>query len=159
MKNSLKDLTVNVKKSIDREYDNNLNLGKSYDDDQKMLDDNIITSIEDSYSEDDYQAIVVDRSDSEDIIEPEKEAGIDTIHLTKVRSLRILNKELDSITKTKVPTIIDFQYLQERRSADFKKVGSTLKDYKSSTGASVILLGNAKTVVLVVPPEIRVIKN
>ena len=49
MKNTFKDFTVNVKKSIDREYDGESNMEPDYDDSQKVVDDNVIASIENSY--------------------------------------------------------------------------------------------------------------
>lgn len=158
MKNSLKDLTVNVKKSIDREYDGELNMEANFDEDQKMLDDNIITSIKDNYDDDndDFENIVVDHDD--DLIEPNQGPNIDTIRLIKVKSLRSLSDELDNVNKTKVPAIIDLKYIQERRKSEFKQIGSTLKAFKKATKASVILLGSVGNVIVVAPADIRILK-
>ena len=155
MKNSIKDLTVNVKKSIDREYDGEYNMESHFDDNQKVLDDNVITSIEDSY--DDYDDIIIEPDDDVVSIEPNK-ATVDTIRLVKVKSLKDLDSELDNLDKTRIPAIIDFKYIQERRLSEYKQVGSKLKEFKKSTNAGVILLGSTKNVIVVAPEEIRLMK-
>ncbi len=158
MKNSLKDLTVNVKKSIDREYDGELNMKPNFDEDQKMLDDNIITSIKENYdNDDDFENIIVDHGEN-DLIEPNQGPNIDTIRLIKVKSLTDLSDELDNVNKTRVPAIIDLKYIQERRKSDFKQIGSTIKAFKKATKASVILLGSVGNVIVVAPSDIRIIK-
>ncbi len=65
-----------------------------------------------------------------------------------------MNDELDNLNKTKVPLIIDFKYIQDRRISEFKKVGSVLNDFKRETNANVVLLGSTKNVVVVTPEEI-----
>ncbi|MBE6493385.1 MAG: hypothetical protein E7Z84_02095 [Methanosphaera stadtmanae] len=158
MKNSLKDLTVNVKKSIDREYDGQLNMEPNFDEDQKMLDDNIITSIKENYdNDDDFENIIVDHSEN-DLIEPNQGPNIDTIRLIKVKSLSSLSDELDNVNKTRVPAIIDLKYIQERRKSEFKQIGSTIKAFKKATKSSVILLGSVGTVIVVAPSDIRILK-
>lgn len=162
MKNSLKDLTVNVKKSIDREYDGEFNVDQSFDDNQKMLNDNVISSIEDSYSgyDDDFEDIVVEHDDDDTIlIEPDRGTNIDTIRLIKVKSVYTFNDELENVNKTGVPAIIDLKYIQERRSSDFAKIGSMIKEFKESTGAQVVLLGSTGNVIVVVPKDIRLLKH
>ncbi|RAP49366.1 MAG: hypothetical protein BZ133_08100 [Methanosphaera sp. SHI613] len=156
MKNSLKDLTVNVKKSIDREYDGEFNVDQSFNDNQKMLNDSIISSIGDSYSDydDDFDDITVEHDDDTILIEPDRGANIDTIRLIKVKSVYTLNDELDNVNKTGVPAIIDLKYIQERRSSEFAKLGSMIKEFKQSTGAQVVLLGSTKNVIVVVPKDI-----
>ncbi len=86
MENSFKDFTINIKKSIDREYDGNYNMEPSFDEDQKMLNDNLISSIESGY-DDDYEDIIIDHSDDEETIEPNQSINIDTIRLIKVKSI------------------------------------------------------------------------
>lgn len=158
MKNTFKEFTVNVKKSIDREYDGENNMQPNYDDSQKVLNDNVISSIEDSY-EDDYDDISITVDSDDDIsIEPEK-SNIDMIRLIKSKSLKELSKELDNVIKTGVPAIIDLKYIQERRVSEFKQVGSTFKAFKSATNANVVLLGATKNVIVVTPPEIRLLKE
>ena len=159
MENTLKDFTINIKKSIDREYDGDYNMQPNFDNDQKMLNDNVISSIENEY-DDDYEDIVIDHSDDDDVlIEPNQGNNIDTIRLIKIRSLSALSDELDNINKTGVPAIIDFKYLQERKLSEFKKVGSTLKAFKNTTNANVVLLGSTGNVIVVTPKEIRLIKQ
>lgn len=158
MKNTFKEFTVNVKKSIDREYDGENNMQPNYDDSQKVLNDNVISSIEDSY-EDDYDDISITVDSDDDIsIEPEK-SNIDMIRLIKSKSLKELSKELDNVIKTGVPAIIDLKYIQERRVSEFKQLGSTFKAFKSATNANVVLLGATKNVIVVTPPEIRLLKE
>ena len=159
MENTLKDFTINIKKSIDREYDGDYNMQPNFDNDQKMLNDNVISSIENEY-DDDFEDIVIDHSDDDDVlIEPNQGNNIDTIRLIKIRSLSALSDELDNINKTGVPAIIDFKYLQERKLSEFKKVGSTLKAFKNTTNANVVLLGSTGNVIVVTPKEIRLLKQ
>ena len=159
MENTLKDFTINIKKSIDREYEGDYNMQPNFDNDQKMLNDNVISSIENEY-DDDYEDIVIDHSDDDDVlIEPNQGNNIDTIRLIKIRSLSALSDELDNINKTGVPAIIDFKYLQERKLSEFKKVGSTLKAFKNTTNANVVLLGSTGNVIVVTPKEIRLLKQ
>jgi hypothetical protein len=61
---------------------------------------------------------------------------------------------LDNVNKTGVPAIIDLKYIQERRSSEFAKLGSMIKEFKQSTGAQVVLLGSTKNVIVVVPKDI-----
>ena len=58
-----------------------------------------------------------------------------------------------------MPVIIDFKYIQERRSSEFAKLGSMIKEFKESSGAQVVLLGSTKNVILVVPKDIVLLKN
>jgi len=155
---TFKDFTVNVKKSIDREYDADSNMDPNYDESQKALNDNVISSIGDSYDDDEEYNIIVDADDDISLIEPET-ASVDMIRLIKVRSINELSKELENVTKTGVPAIIDLKYIQERRSAEFKKLGSTIKAYKSATKANVVLLGSTKNVIVVTPEDIRLLKE
>jgi len=159
MKESIKDLTVNVKKSIDREYDGEFNMESHFDENQKVLDDNVITSIENSY--DDYDNIIISPGDDDDddvvLIEPNK-ATVDTIRLVKVKTLKDLDLELENLDKTRIPAIIDFKYIQERRVSEYKQVGSKLKEFKKNTNAGVVLLGSTKNVIVVAPEEIRLMK-
>ena len=157
---TFKDFTVNVKKSIDREYGGESNMEPNYDDSQKAVNDNVISSIEESY-EDDYDDynITVDHSDDEiSLIEPES-SRIDMIRLIKVKSINELSTELDNVNKTGVPANIDLKYIQERRIKDFKKLGSTLNAYKKATNANVVLLGSTKNVIVVTPENITIIKQ
>lgn len=158
MDNSLKDFTINIKKSIDREYDGDYNMEPNYDDGQKMVNDNVISSIQDSY-DDDYDDIVVDHSDDDTLIEPNQGTNIDTIRLVKIKSISALSDELDNVNKTGVPAILDFSYIQERRASEFRKIGSTLKAFKDKTKANVVLLGSTENVVVVTSSEIRLLKQ
>lgn len=158
MDNTLKDLTINIKKSIDREYNEEDNMEPNYEDDQKVVDDTIISNIENSYDSD-YEDIVIDHSDDDILIEPDQSTNIDTIRLVKVKSISDLSDELDNVNKTNVPAIIDLKYIQERRSSEFRKLGSTLNAFKKATNANVILLGSTKNVIVVTPEEIRILKQ
>ncbi len=155
---TFKDFTVNVKKSIDREYDGESNMEPDYDESQKVLNDNVISSIEESYDDDEEYNIVVDGDDDISLIEPET-SNIDMIRLIKVKTLNELSKELENVNKTGVPAIIDLKYIQERRSAEYKKLGTTLKAFKSATKANVVLLGSTKNVIVVAPEDIRLLKE
>lgn len=159
MKNTFKEFTVNVKKSIDREYDGENNMEPNYDDSQKVLNDNVISSIEESY-DDDYDdfSITVDGDDDDTLIEPEK-SNIDMIKLIKAKSLKELSNELDNVERTGVPAIIDLKYIQERRVSEFKQLGSTFKAFKSATNANIVLLGATKNVIVVTPADIRLLKQ
>ncbi len=160
MKNTFKDFTVNVKKSIDREYDGESNMEPDYDDSQKVVDDNVISSIENSYDDDyeDYDIVVNNPDDDISLIEPET-SNVDMIRLIKVKTINELSEQLENVNKTGVPAIIDLKYIQERRVSEFKKLGSTLKAFKSATNANVVLLGSTKNVIVVTPEEIRILKE
>lgn len=160
MKNTFKDFTVNVKKSIDREYDGESNMEPDYDDSQKVVDDNVISSIENSYDDDyeDYDIVVNNPDDDISLIEPET-SNVDMIRLIKVKTINELSEQLENVNKTGVPAIIDLKYIQERRVSEFKKLGSTLKAFKSATNANVVLLGSTKNVIVVTPEEIRIVKE
>lgn len=160
MKNTFRDLTVNVKKSIDREYNGDSNMEPNYNDNQKMLDDNVISSIESSYDDDyeDYD-IIVDSIEDDISIEPDRGINIDSIKLVKIKSLKALSDELDNVNSSNIPALIDLKYLQERRLSEFNQVGSTIKAYKSATKNNVILLGSTGNVILVSPADIRLIKE
>ena len=155
---TFKDFTVNVKKSIDREYDGESNMEPDYDESQKVLNDNVISSIEESYDDDEEYNIIVDDNDDISLIEPET-STVDMIRLIKVRTINELSKELENVNKTGVPAIIDLKYIQERRSKEYNKLGSTLKAYKAATNANVVLLGSTKNVIVVTPEDIRLVKE
>lgn len=158
MDSSFKDLTVNIKKSLDRDYTEE-NVEPEFDDNQKMLSDNLISDIENSYDSD-YDDIIIDHSSDDDIlIEPDQGNNIDTIRLIKIKSISALSDELDNVNKTGVPAIIDLKYIQERRASEFKKLSSTLKAFKNATKANVILLGSTKNVIVVTPKDIRILKQ
>ena len=159
MDNSLRDISINIKKSLDRDYNVDSDMEPNFDDDQKMLSDNFISDVGDSY-ESDYEDIIVDHSDDEAVlIEPEQGVNIDTIRLVKIKSLNSLSDELDNVNKTGVPAILDLKYIQERRASEFRKLSSTLKAFKNATNASVILLGSTKNVIGVTPKDIRVLRQ
>lgn len=120
MDNSLRDISINIKKSLDRDYNVDSDMEPNFDDDQKMLSDNFISDVGDSY-ESDYEDIIVDHSDDEAVlIEPEQGVNIDTIRLVKIKSLNSLSDELDNVNKTGVPAILDLKYIQERRASDLE---------------------------------------
>ncbi|MBE6485491.1 MAG: DUF552 domain-containing protein [Methanosphaera stadtmanae] len=160
MKNTFKDFTVNVKKSIDREYDGESNMEPDYDESQKAVNDNVISSIEQSYDDDyeEYDIVIDNPEDDISLIEPDS-SNIDMIRLIKVRTINELSEELENVNKTGVPAIIDLKYIQERRVSEFKKVGSTLKAFKSATNANVVLLGSTRNVIVVTPEDIRILKE
>ena len=160
MKNTFKDFTVNVKKSIDREYDGESNMKPDYDESQKAVNDNVISSIENSYEDDyeDYDIVIDNPEDDISLIEPET-SSVDMIRLIKVKTINDLSQELENVTKTGVPAIIDLKYIQERRTSEFKKLSTTLKAFKSATNANVVLLGSTRNVIVVTPEDIRILKE
>jgi hypothetical protein len=169
MKNSLKDLTLNVKKSIDREYDGEMNMEPNNNENQKVVDDDIILSIHNSYDDDyvdDTEDIIVDHNADddediqldEDVISPNENIGVDTIRLIKVKNVNDLSDEFDTINKTGIPAIIDLKYIQERRPAEFKKVGNAIKAFKEATSGDVVLLGSTKNVIVVAPESVRILR-
>ena len=156
MDSSFKDLTVNIKKSLDRDYTEK-NVEPDFDNNQKMLSDNLISDIESSYDSD-YDDITIDHSD-DILIEPDQGVNIDTIRLIKIKSISSLSDELDNVNKTGIPAILDLKYIQERRASEFKKLASTLKAFKNATNSNVILLGSTKSVIVVTPKDIKVLKQ
>lgn len=154
---TFRDFTINIKKSIDRDY--TLNAEPEFDDDQKMLNDKLISSIQHGYDSDYEDDIIVDHSEDDDfMITPDSSSNIDTIRLVKVKSIPQLKEELENLNQTRVPIIVDFEYIQERRKSEFKLVGRTLNEFKQETDANVVLLGATGNVVVVTPSEILLMK-
>ena len=79
--------------------------------------------------------------------------------MIKVKSIYTLNDELERVNKTGVPVIIDLKYIQERRSSEFSKLATMIKEFKESSGAQVVLLGSTKNVIVVVPKDIVLLRH
>ena len=105
-----------------------------------------------------YDIVIDNPEDDISLIEPET-SSVDMIRLIKVKTINELSEELENVNKTGVPAIIDLKYIQERRVSEFKKLGSTLKAFKSATNANVVLLGSTKNVIVVTPEDIRILKE
>ncbi len=183
MDNSLSDFTKNIKESIDREYDGDNNMQNELDEDQKVVDEESESSIEEAYdSQEDYdlsagsldkkeesddsenmsdqayeESITIDHGDDDISIQPDPSSAVNIIRLIKIRSISELSDELDNINKTNIPAILDFKYVQERRQSEFRRIGSTLNAFKDATNAHVILLGSTQNVVLVTPENVSVL--
>ncbi len=155
MGNTITDFTINIKNSIDSEYDGENNMPQNYDEDKRVLDDNTRSSVEESYDD----SITIDHESADDdvSIAPNPSSTVDTIRLIKIRSINELSDELDNINKTNIPALLDFKYIQERRQSEYRKVATTLNAFKDTTGAHVVLLGSTQNVVLVTPENIRVL--
>lgn len=158
MENTFKDFTINIKKSLDRDFTNDME--PQFDEDQQMLNEKLISSIENNYDSDYEDDIIVDHSADDDdfMITPDTSSCINTIRLVKVRSIKELEEELENLDKTRIPQIIDFDYIKQRRKSEMKLVGEKLNQFKNDTDANLVLLGSTKTVVVVTPSEILLMK-
>lgn len=158
MENTFKDFTINIKKSLDRDFSNDME--PNFDEDQQMLNDKLISSIENNYDDDYEDDIIIDHSADDDdfMITPDASACVNTIRLVKIRSIKELEEELENLNQTRIPQIIDFDYIQQRRKSEIKLVGEKLNQFKKETDANLVLLGSTKNVVVVTPSEIMLMK-
>ena len=92
------------------------------------------------------------------MITPDASACVNTIRLVKIRSIKELEEELENLNQTRIPQIIDFDYIQQRRKSEIKLVGEKLNQFKKETDANLVLLGSTKNVVVVTPSEIMLMK-
>ncbi|MDO5851136.1 MAG: hypothetical protein Q4Q23_01455 [Methanobacteriaceae archaeon] len=174
MMNTLKDLTFNMKKSIDGEYDEPYYFQEF--DEKREIDERLFTAIND----DELDEIIVDQDPEDDIGDNEdKSSGEDpesitpdieeiitpdhngyfSLSLVKVRNINEFKTELETVTKTCTPAIIDVKYMGERRPGDFKQLKHVVKEYKKDGKGEIVLLGSAKSVLVITPPNVNLLRK
>lgn len=98
------------------------------------------------------------KEDQETIIVPEH--SFYEIILTKVNNLDDFIEALRQIEEEKNPIIMDLTNFEKNVPEDFTVAGEKLKAFRDSTGGEAILLcKNGKNVIIVTPPEIKLIRK
>lgn len=98
------------------------------------------------------------KEDQETIIIPEQ--SFYEIILTKVNNLDDFIDALQQIEEEKNPIIMDLTNFEKNVPEDFQVAGEKLKAFRDSTGGEAILLcKNGKNVIIVTPPEIKLIRK
>jgi len=99
-----------------------------------------------------------DKEEQETIIVPEH--SFYEIILTKAKSLDDFDFALSQITEEKNPIIMDMSVIERDNPEDFKLAGEKLKAFRDKTGGEAILLcKNGKNIIIITPPEIKLIRK
>lgn len=99
-----------------------------------------------------------DKEEQETIIVPEH--SFYEIILMKAKSLDDFDFALSQITEEKNPIIMDMSNLERDSPEEFKLAGEKLKAYRDKTGGEAILLcKNGKNIIIITPPEIKLIRK
>jgi SepF-like predicted cell division protein (DUF552 family) len=95
--------------------------------------------------------------DKEPIIVPEH--SFYEIILMKANSIPDVEDALSQIKEQKNPIILDMSFIEENAD-DFKIVGEKLKEFRDNVGGEAILLcKNGKNIVIITPPEIKLVRK
>jgi SepF-like predicted cell division protein (DUF552 family) len=98
-----------------------------------------------------------ENEDQETIIVPEQ--TFYEIILMKTKNLDEFDYALSQIIEEKNPIIMDLSLLEKNRE-DFKTAAEKLKSYRDDTGGEAILLcQNGKNVIIITPPQIKLIRK
>ncbi len=99
-----------------------------------------------------------EKDEQETIIVPEH--SFYEIILMKARNLDEFDNAMSQVIEEKNPIIVDLTFLERENARDFKLAGEKLKNYRDSTGGEAILLcKNGKNVIIITPPEIKLIRK
>ncbi len=99
-----------------------------------------------------------DKEEQETIIVPEH--SFYEIILSKINNLDDFLEALRQIEEEKYPIIMDLSNFEKDVPEDFKIAGENLKAFREKTGGEAILLcKNDKNVMIVSPPEIKLIRK
>jgi SepF-like predicted cell division protein (DUF552 family) len=99
-----------------------------------------------------------DKEEQETIIVPEH--SLYEIILTKAKNLDDFDFALSQITEEKNPIIMDMSLLEKDSPEEFKLAGEKLKAFRDKTGGEAILLcKNGKNIIIITPPEIKLIRK
>lgn len=99
-----------------------------------------------------------DKEEQETIIVPEH--SFYEIILSKINNLDDFLEALRQIEEGKFPIIMDLSNFEKDVPEDFKIAGENLKAFREKTGGEAILLcRNGKNVMIVSPPEIKLIRK
>ncbi len=95
--------------------------------------------------------------DKEPIIVPEH--SFYEIILMKANSIPDVEDALSQIKEQKNPIILDMSFIEDNPD-DFKVVGEKLKEFRDNMGGEAILLcKNGKNIVIITPPEIKLVRK
>ncbi|MGB9938016.1 MAG: cell division protein SepF [Methanobacterium sp.] len=95
--------------------------------------------------------------EKETIIVPEH--SFYEIILMKAMDIPDIEDALNQIKEEKNPIIIDMSFIEDSPD-DFKMVGEKLKEFRDDVGGEAILLcKNGKNVVIITPPEIKLVRK
>ena len=98
------------------------------------------------------------KEDQETIIVPEH--SFYEIILMKINNLDDFIEALRQIEEEKNPIIMDLTNFEKNVPEDFAVAGEKLKTFRDKTGGEAILLcKNSKNVIIVTPPEIKLIRK
>ncbi|HMK54846.1 MAG TPA: hypothetical protein VK444_08745 [Methanobacteriaceae archaeon] len=98
------------------------------------------------------------KEDNETIIVPEH--SFYEIILMKTNTLDDFDYALNQVVEAKNPIIMDMTMLEKDNPDDFKIAAEKLKAFRDSKGGEAILLcQNGKSVIIVTPPEIKLIRK
>ena len=99
-----------------------------------------------------------EKEDQETIIVPEH--SFYEIILMKINNLDDFIEALRQIEEEKNPIIMDLTNFEKNVPEDFNTAGEKLKAFRDNTGGEAILLcKNGKNVIIVTPPEIKLIRK
>ena len=98
------------------------------------------------------------KKEEETIIVPEH--SFYEIILMKIGNLDEFVDALRHIQEEKNPIIMDLSHFERDKPEDFSMAGEKLKAFRDDTGGEAILLSkNGKNVIIVTPPEIKLIRK
>jgi SepF-like predicted cell division protein (DUF552 family) len=96
--------------------------------------------------------------EQETIIVPEQ--TFYEIILMKVNNLDDFLEAMRQIEEEKTPIIMDLSNFEKNVPEDFSIAGEKLKAFRDSTGGEAILLSkNGKNIIIVTPPEVKLIRK
>lgn len=99
-----------------------------------------------------------DKEEQDTIIVPEH--SLYEIILMKAKNLDDFDFALSQITEEKNPIIMDMSNLERDSPEEFKLAGEKLKAFRDKTGGEAILLcKNGKNIIIITPPEIKLIRK
>ena len=82
------------------------------------------------------------------------------IILMKAKTLDEFDYALSQISEEKNPLIMDMSLLERDNPQEFKVAGEKLKAFRDKTGGEAILLcKNGKNIIIITPPEIKLIRK
>jgi len=82
------------------------------------------------------------------------------IILMKAKNIDDILDALEQVSDEKTPVIMDIGYLEAGNPEDFRIAGEKLKTFRKNVGGQAILLcKDGKNVIIVTPPEVKLVKK
>jgi SepF-like predicted cell division protein (DUF552 family) len=98
------------------------------------------------------------KEDQETIIIPEQ--SFYEIILMKINNLDDFVDAMRQIEEEKTPIIMDLSNFEKNVPEDFSMAGEKLKTFRDKTGGEAILLcKNGKNIIIITPPEVKLIRK